>query len=150
MRKKPHLANLNLDRDTATEYAAPAQGYSNNNLRALTNNGPRTPKSMGLTSVMGSTSNMTVKEPNPELLSRLCMGKAAKVEKKDMLALTRKNYNLLPEIQKKRTEVDKKGEIKERLRKVKEMDMVCSFNLKFSLETESRAFDEERRFSPVG
>jgi hypothetical protein len=124
MRKKPHLANLNVDRDTATEYSAPAHGYSNNNLKALTNNGPRTPKSMGLTSVMGSTSNLTAKEPNPELLSRLCMGGKAKVDKKDMLALTRKNYNLLPEIQKKRTEVNKTETFKERARKVKEMDMV--------------------------
>jgi hypothetical protein len=66
MRKKPHLPNLNVDRDTATEYSAPAHGYSNNNLKALTNIGPRTPKSMGLTSVMGSTSNLTAKEPNPE------------------------------------------------------------------------------------
>ena len=55
------------------------------------------------------------------------MGQKAKIDKKDMLALTTKNYNLLPEIQKKKNEVDKKGLIKERLRKVKEMDMVIFF-----------------------
>lgn len=67
------------------------------------------------------------KLPNPELLDRLAMGKKAKVEKKDMLALTTKNYNLLPEIQKRKQDNEKKEFLKKQAKKVKEMDMVIFF-----------------------
>ena len=69
------------------------------------------------------------KLPKPELLDRLSHGRQAKIEKKDMLALTTKNYNLLPEIMRKKKEANKKDFIKERAKKVKEMDMVifCFF-----------------------
>lgn len=39
-----------------------------------------------------------------------------------MLKLTSKNYDLLPEVKKKREEDRKKEEFKERMRKVKELD----------------------------
>jgi hypothetical protein len=68
------------------------------------------------------------------------MGGKAKVDKKDMLALTRKNYNLLPEIQKKRTEVNKTETFKERARKVKEMDMVSFSKPKIFPRKEESSF----------
>ena len=39
-----------------------------------------------------------------------------------MLKLTSKNYDLLPEVKKKKEEDRKKEELKERMRKVKQLD----------------------------
>jgi hypothetical protein len=64
------------------------------------------------------------KEPNPELLERLALGKKTKVNKKDMLALTSKNYELLPEIKKKKEEEKKREELKKRQDRAKELSEV--------------------------
>ena len=64
------------------------------------------------------------KEPNPELLERLALGKKTKVNKKDMLALTNKNYELLPEIKKRKEEEKKKEELKKRQDRAKELSEV--------------------------
>jgi hypothetical protein len=42
------------------------------------------------------------REPSSELIDRLIGGERAKVSKKEMYALTRKNYENLPEIQAKK------------------------------------------------
>lgn len=49
------------------------------------------------------------------LMSRLAHGAKAEVTKKDMLKLTNKNYELLPEVKKKREEDAKKEAAKQRL-----------------------------------
>ena len=49
-------------------------------------------------------------------MSRLARGQKVEVNKKDMLKLTSKNYDLLPEVKKKREEEKKKGELKERMK----------------------------------
>lgn len=64
------------------------------------------------------------KEPSAELLERLAFGVKAKVSKSEMKALTNKNYEMLPEIIKRKEEEKKKEEMKKRLEKVKEMDKV--------------------------
>ena len=55
-------------------------------------------------------------------MDRLAKGEKAKVGKKEMKDLTVKNYNKLPEVQKKRVEEEKKEALKKRMSKVKEMD----------------------------
>lgn len=80
---------------------------------------------------MNSDDNKTKKskDPSSQLLDRLAKGAKSIVSKKEMLALTTKNYNLLPEIQRKKNEKKKVDDIKERQRKVKEMDAVSLFLL---------------------
>ncbi|CDW85272.1 ribosomal protein l18a [Stylonychia lemnae] len=56
------------------------------------------------------------------LMSRLAKGEKAEISKKDMLKLTTKNYELLPEVKKKKEEEKKKEELKERMRQVKELE----------------------------
>jgi len=64
-------------------------------------------------------------EPVPEhpkaaLMSRLAQGtKVGTIEKKDMLKLTNKNYELLPEVKKKREQEAKREEIIKRKEQVK-------------------------------
>ena len=58
---------------------------------------------------------------NP-LLQRLATGDRVPVAKKEMLALTNKNYNNLPEVQKRKVEEQKKSDFKERMRQVKELE----------------------------
>jgi hypothetical protein len=53
---------------------------------------------------------------NLELMSRLARGQKAEVSKKEMLKLTSKNYELLPEVRKKKEEEKKKEDMKERMR----------------------------------
>jgi hypothetical protein len=55
-------------------------------------------------------------------MSRLAKGEKATVDKKDMLKLTSKNYELLPEVKKKKDEERKKEELKERMKQVKELE----------------------------
>ena len=57
-----------------------------------------------------------------KLMSRLAKGEKAEISKKDMLKLTSKNYELLPEVKKKREEERKKEELKERMKQVKEIE----------------------------
>jgi len=52
----------------------------------------------------------------------LAKGEKAEVSKKDMLKLTNKNYELLPEVKKKKKEEKKKEELKERMKQVKEIE----------------------------
>ena len=49
-------------------------------------------------------------QPESVLMSRLAKGGRAEVSKKDMLKLTNKNYDNLPEVRKKREEEAKKEE----------------------------------------
>ncbi|CAD8182283.1 unnamed protein product [Paramecium pentaurelia] len=56
------------------------------------------------------------------LMKRLAMGEKVKVDKKEMKELTNKNYELLPEVKKKKDEQEKNENIKSRKQKVKEMD----------------------------
>ena len=56
------------------------------------------------------------------LLSRLSKGEKAEVKKKDMLKLTNKNYDMLPEVKQKREEDRKKEEFKNRMKQVKELE----------------------------
>jgi len=62
------------------------------------------------------------KEPNPELLNRLAFGTRAKVTKEEMKALNSKNYEMLPEVRKKKEEEKKKEEMRKRLEKAKELN----------------------------
>ena len=55
-------------------------------------------------------------------MSRLAKGEKVEVSKKEMLKLTNKNYEMLPEVKKKRDEERKKEEMKERMRQVKEIE----------------------------
>lgn len=55
-------------------------------------------------------------------MSRLAKGEKVEVSKKEMLKLTSKNYELLPEVKKKKEAEKKKEEFKERMRQAKEMD----------------------------
>ena len=48
-------------------------------------------------------------------MSRLAKGEKAGVDKKEMLKLTSKNYELLPEVRKKKEEEMKKAQMKERM-----------------------------------
>jgi hypothetical protein len=51
-----------------------------------------------------------------ELMSRLARGEKVEVSKKDMLKLTNKNYEQLPEVRKKKEEEKKKEEMRERMK----------------------------------
>jgi hypothetical protein len=51
----------------------------------------------------------------PDVMERLASGTKSKVSKKDMLQLTSKNYQQLPEVRKKREEEEKKEALKKRL-----------------------------------
>jgi len=51
------------------------------------------------------------------------------VTKEEMKALNHKNYELLPEVRKKKEEEKKKEEMRKRLEKAKELDEVLKFSL---------------------
>ena len=53
---------------------------------------------------------------NPELMARLAKGERAEVDKKAMRQLTSKNYELLPEVKKKKEEDAKKEQFRERMK----------------------------------
>ena len=55
-------------------------------------------------------------------MQRLARGEKAEVSKKEMLKLTNKNYEMLPEVRKKREEERKREEMKERIKQVKELE----------------------------
>ena len=63
------------------------------------------------------------KKANP-VLDRLGKGEKPKISKKEMHDLTKKNYELLPEVKKKREEERKRQELKERIQKSKEFEKV--------------------------
>lgn len=52
-------------------------------------------------------------------MSRLARGERTEVTKKDMKKLTNKNYELLPEVQKKKDDDRKKEEYRARMEQVK-------------------------------
>ena len=60
--------------------------------------------------------------PKSKMLSRLAKGEKTEVSKKDMLKLTSKNYELLPEVKKKKEEERKKEELRDRMKQVKELE----------------------------
>ena len=60
-------------------------------------------------------------DPKVQLMSRLARGEKSEISKKDMLKLTSKNYELLPEVKKKKEEERKKQELRERMKKAKEI-----------------------------
>lgn len=55
-------------------------------------------------------------------MSRLARGEKVEVSKKDMLKLTNKNYEMLPEVRKKKEDERKKEEMRERMKQVKELE----------------------------
>lgn len=55
-------------------------------------------------------------------MSRLAKGEKPEINKKDMLKLTSKNYELLPEVKRKKEEEKKKEELRQRMRQVKELE----------------------------
>jgi polysaccharide pyruvyl transferase WcaK-like protein len=55
-------------------------------------------------------------------MSRLAHGGRADIGKKDMLKLTNKNYENLPEVKRKREEEKKREEAKKRLETVKNLE----------------------------
>lgn len=80
-----------------------------------------------------------VKLPNPELLSRLAKGEKAQVNREEMLQLTNKNYNNLPEVKKRREEQARKDDIKKRAEKQK------SFGKEIRARSKSKgAADQEK------
>lgn len=64
----------------------------------------------------------SINEPNQELMERLALGKKVQVTKKDYLQLTNKNYELLPEIQRRKEEEKKKEEMKKNRENAKNLD----------------------------
>ena len=56
------------------------------------------------------------------LMSRLAKGEKTEISKKDMLKLTSKNYELLPEVKKKKEDERKKQELKDRMKQVKDLE----------------------------
>lgn len=60
--------------------------------------------------------------PKDELMSRLAKGEKVQVSKDEMLKLTSKNYDLLPEVVQRKKEQAKKQEFKDRMRQVKELE----------------------------
>lgn len=67
-----------------------------------------------------SSGSQIIEEPHKgkkgELMSRLARGEKATVSKEDMLKLTNKNYENLPEVRKKREAERKKEEQRDRMR----------------------------------
>ena len=61
-----------------------------------------------------TTSEASGKKMPEELMNRLAKGTRADVSRKDMLKLTNKNYENLPEVKKKREEDQKKELFKQR------------------------------------
>ena len=59
-----------------------------------------------------------------DLMTRLAKGERVKVEKDDMLRLTRKNYSQLPEVLQQAKAKQAKEEIREKVQRVKEYDLV--------------------------
>lgn len=55
-------------------------------------------------------------------MTRLAKGEKVEVSKKEMLKLTNKNYEMLPEVRKKKEEERKKEELRERMKQVKEIE----------------------------
>ncbi|KAL4510047.1 hypothetical protein ABPG72_010240 [Tetrahymena utriculariae] len=76
--------------------------------------------------------NKSIKDPPPELLNRLIYGLKAKVDKKDYKKLTMKNYELLPEIKKKKEEEKKRQEMAERIKHKKEYEQKLRQRMKNS------------------
>ncbi|KAL4511905.1 hypothetical protein ABPG72_012750 [Tetrahymena utriculariae] len=62
-----------------------------------------------------------IKEPPQELMDRLANGTKAKVDKKEYLKLTNKNYEMLPEVKKRKEEEQKREEYKRRQESVKKL-----------------------------
>ena len=58
--------------------------------------------------------------PKSQLMSRLASGSKPEISKKEMLKLTNKNYELLPEVMRKREEEKKKEDWKLRQTQIKE------------------------------
>lgn len=64
------------------------------------------------------------KVPVNPVLERLGKGEKPKISKKEMHELTKKNYEMLPEVKKRKEEERKKQEVKERIQKSKEFEKV--------------------------
>ena len=68
------------------------------------------------------TNNQKSREPSAELLERLAYGKKTKIDRKEMLELTNRNFEQLPEVKRKKEEGRKKEEQQIRKEKVRELD----------------------------
>ncbi len=74
-----------------------------------------------------SAASMASQSSNPRsvLMDRLASGAKPEIKKEDMLRLTNKNYEQLPEVRRKKEEERKKQELKERIKNAKELEKVC-------------------------
>lgn len=64
------------------------------------------------------------REPPRGLLERLSNGEKARVDRREMIKLTRKNYEMLPEVVRKRREEEKRLALVDRLKHAKEFEKV--------------------------
>ncbi|CAG9334384.1 unnamed protein product [Blepharisma stoltei] len=64
----------------------------------------------------------SIKHPKGDLMERLASGQKVKVNKRDMKKLTEKNYELLPEVKKRKEEEKKKQEQAERRQRAREFE----------------------------
>ena len=72
-------------------------------------------------------SSVTTKEPSEELIRRLIKGERVKVSKKEMYELTKKNYDLLPEVKLKKEMQEKQQQHKERIEQIRRLERVFPF-----------------------
>lgn len=83
---------------------------------------PKSRQNTSLSQVSESQTSSQKELPPNLLLSRLAKGERAEIDKKEFRKLTSKNYENLPEVQKKREQDRKKEEMKARKEAVKRMD----------------------------
>jgi len=94
-----------------------------------------------LTEQLGYSPQQGKAMPKPELLQRLAKGEKVEVDKEDMLKLTNKNYNNLPEVKKKKEELERKEDLKKRAEKQK--------NFGKELRERSRGKDGKNKDLPI-
>lgn len=78
-------------------------------------------------------------EPKSDLMARLVSGGKAKVSSAAMRALTSKNYEKLPEIQKKKAEAKLKEEAAEKKRKIAQMQKEMNDRIRSGLKKKREA-----------
>ena len=62
------------------------------------------------------------REPSKQLLDRLINGTKGPIDKKEMRALTQKNYDQLPEVKQRKEEMKKREELEKRMQQKREYD----------------------------
>ena len=74
--------------------------------------------------MMKRKSNKISHKPSSELLDRLTKGTKVKISKDEMYKLTNKNYELLPEVKRKKELLRKKEEVRNRFERLKQLKKV--------------------------